>query len=76
MIYFDHRATTPLAHPVLEAMTPYMTEHWGNPSIPYRFGSDAKMAVESAHGRIAEYLRCTLLRWTYEYIPAGRHMKP
>lgn len=58
MIYLDHNATTPLAPRVFEAMTPYMTEQWGNPSSPYRFGGDAKMAVERARGRIAEYLGC------------------
>jgi cysteine desulfurase len=58
MIYLDHNATTPLAPPVLEAMTPYMTEHRGDPSSLYRFGSDAKTAVERARALIAQYLRC------------------
>ena len=36
VIYLDHTATTPIAPEVLEAMTPYLTSEWGNPSSSYR----------------------------------------
>jgi cysteine desulfurase len=47
-----------LAPRVIEAMMPYMTEHWGDPSGPYRFGSKARMAMEKARERIAECFGC------------------
>ena len=43
---------------VLEAMMPYLKERWGNPSSPYRFGNQARVAVEQARNRIAEYAGC------------------
>lgn len=58
MIYLDHNATTPVHPRVFEAMVPYLTEGWGNPSSPYRFGREAKRAVEKARARIAECLEC------------------
>lgn len=58
MIYLDHNATTPLDPRVLEAMLPYLCERWGNPSSPYRFGHEARLAVERARQRIAEFLGC------------------
>lgn len=58
MIYLDHNATTPLHPRVFEAMLPYLREHWGNPSSPYRFGSEARIAVERARERIAEHIDC------------------
>ena len=58
MIYFDHNATTPLHPRVFEAMLPYLKQHWGNPSSPYRFGADSKAAIEQARERLAEHLGC------------------
>ena len=54
MIYLDHNATTPLDRRVLDAMTPYLTEQWGNSSSPYRFGNQARIALENARARVAE----------------------
>ena len=42
MIYLDHNATTPIAPEVREAVLPYLTEEWGNPSSSYRFGSKCR----------------------------------
>jgi cysteine desulfurase len=39
MIYLDHNSTAPVAPEVLEAMMPYFTSEWGNPSSSCRFGS-------------------------------------
>ncbi len=58
MIYLDHNATTPLHPRVLAAMVPYLRERWGNPSSPYRFGSEARAAVEGARERLAECVGC------------------
>lgn len=51
--YFDNNATTRLAPEVLEAMLPFLTEHWGNPSSAYRFGNQLAAHVESAREKIA-----------------------
>lgn len=53
MIYMDNAATTRVAPEVIEAMLPYFTEHYGNPSTIYRAGSEAKRAVSRARGEIA-----------------------
>ncbi len=58
MIYLDHNATTPLDNGVFDAMVPYMNCHWGNPSSPYSFGNQARVAVEKARQRVAECLGC------------------
>ena len=59
MIYLDYNATTPLHPRVLDAMQPYLTEHYGNPSSLYRPGREAKTAVENARRRIADCLGCS-----------------
>jgi cysteine desulfurase len=56
MIYLDHNATTPVRPEVLEAMLPFFTEQWGNPSSTYRFGAELKGALETARGQVAELL--------------------
>ncbi len=58
MIYLDYNATTPLDSRVFEAMAPFMTQHWGNPSSPYSFGNQARIAVEKARARVAECMGC------------------
>src|SRR5579872_6179661 len=47
-IYLDHNATTPLLPEVLEAMLPYLREHYGNPSSGHAYGRRARQAVEGA----------------------------
>ena len=47
-IYFDNAATTALDPQVLEAMMPYLTEKFGNPSSIYSYGRETRMAVEQA----------------------------
>lgn len=56
MIYLDHNATTPIAPEVLEAMMPYLTSEWGNPSSSYKFGSKLKGVVEAAREQVAELI--------------------
>ncbi|HQP32015.1 MAG TPA: aminotransferase class V-fold PLP-dependent enzyme, partial [Deltaproteobacteria bacterium] len=55
-IYLDHAATTPLATEVLEAMLPYFTEFYGNPSSLHGFGQVAKDGIERARQTIANAL--------------------
>ncbi len=53
-IYLDHAATTPLRQDVLDAMLPYFTEHFGNPSSAYRMGQESKAVLKEARDTIAK----------------------
>lgn len=53
MIYFDHNATTPIDERVQEAMMPYLTTFYGNPSSLYRAGRVARSALETAREQVA-----------------------
>lgn len=55
-IYFDNAATTSLDPAVLEAMMPYLTEKFGNPSSIYSYGRETRMAVEQARKSVAKNL--------------------
>jgi cysteine desulfurase len=55
-IYLDHNATTPVAPEVLEAMLPYLTQHYGNPSSDHPLGHRAHHAVEGAHEQVASLI--------------------
>ncbi|MFF9479555.1 cysteine desulfurase family protein [Streptomyces sp. NPDC014733] len=55
-IYLDHQATTPLDPRVLEAMLPFLTGGYGNPSSPHALGRDAARAVRTARRRVAELI--------------------
>lgn len=52
-IYLDNSATTPLKKEVLDAMLPYLTEFYGNPSSIYKIGREAKEAVEKSREQVA-----------------------
>lgn len=56
--YFDHAATTPLDPRVLEAMLPYLTTAWGNPSSIYAEGREAAKGLDLARRKVAEILNC------------------
>jgi cysteine desulfurase len=55
-IYLDYNATTPIDPRVVKAMTPYLLDHFGNPSSPHPYGVEAKRAVESAREQLAALL--------------------
>ncbi|WP_214021166.1 cysteine desulfurase NifS [Methanoculleus sp.] len=52
-VYMDHAATTPVRPEVVEAMLPYFSERFGNPSSLYALAREAEEAVEEARGRVA-----------------------
>lgn len=58
MIYLDHSATTPVDPLVVEAMAPYWTEVYGNPSSLHSLGRQAAAALEDARARLARSLNC------------------
>ncbi len=55
-IYFDNAATTALDPEVLDAMMPYLTEKFGNPSSVYSYGRETKLAIENARKSVARML--------------------
>ena len=55
-IYFDNAATTSLDKEVLDAMLPYLTSHFGNPSSIYSYGRETRMAIEAARKSVAKLL--------------------
>lgn len=52
-VYLDHSATTPVDTAVMEAMLPYFSRLYGNPSSIHRFGREAHIALEDARATIA-----------------------
>ena len=57
-VYMDNAATTAMRKEVLDAMLPYMTTMYGNPSSIHSFGRDAKLATDKARAQIASVLNC------------------
>ena len=57
-IYLDHNATTPVHPEVVEAMLPWLKEHFGNPSSTHVYGRRTHEAVEAAREQVAELLGC------------------
>jgi cysteine desulfurase len=55
-IYLDYNATTPIDPAVLDAMLPYLREHFGNPSSTHAYGRAAHEAVETARRQVADLL--------------------
>ena len=55
-IYLDYNGTTPIDPAVAEAIAPYLTEYFGNPSSSHRYGWAARDAVNSARQRVADLI--------------------
>jgi len=53
VIYFDHNATTPIDERVVEAMLPYITTFYGNPSSLYKLGRIVRSAIDTAREQVA-----------------------
>ncbi len=52
-VYADNAATTPMSKTVYNAMQPFLTENYGNPSSLYRFGNKARQAMQNARKQVA-----------------------
>jgi cysteine desulfurase len=57
-IYLDYNATTPVDPRVIDAMLPYLREHFGNPSSSHYYGSQARAGVDTAREQVASLLGC------------------
>src|SRR5690606_283804 len=55
-VYFDNAATTALDDRVLEAMLPYLKNHYGNPSSVHAQGREVRTALEKSRKKVAELL--------------------
>jgi cysteine desulfurase len=58
VIYLDYSATTPVDPRVVDAMTPYFSASFGNPSSVHRYGQIAEAAIDSARETVASILNC------------------
>lgn len=58
-VYLDHNATTPVVPSVFDAMRPFFSEFYGNPSSPHHMGDKPASAVRDARVRLASFLGCT-----------------
>ena len=59
LIYLDHNATTPVAPEVLDAMLPYLTHQYGNPSSDHPLGRRARQAIDDAREQVASLIGAT-----------------
>jgi len=58
-IYLDYNATTPIDSEVIDAMMPFLNEHFGNPSSSHYYGQITKKAVDKARKQVANLLNCS-----------------
>lgn len=58
VIYLDNNATTRVAPEVLDAMMPYLTDLYGNPSSMHTFGGQVGGALKQARGQVADFIGC------------------
>ena len=58
LIYLDHAATTPMRPAAVDAMLPFLTERFANPSGSHRFARDARRAVDEARDDVAAAIGC------------------
>ncbi|HEX8915077.1 MAG TPA: aminotransferase class V-fold PLP-dependent enzyme [Humisphaera sp.] len=65
LAYLDNNATTKPAPEAVEAVLPYLTEWYGNPSSVHRFGQRARQAVDVARGQVAGLLGCAEAELTF-----------
>ncbi len=58
--YFDYAATTPIDPRVLRAMTPFLKKEFGNASSIHQLGQNARIAIDQAREKIAQFLNCQI----------------
>lgn len=89
-IYLDHNATTPVLPEVMEAMLPYLSTHFGNPSSSHVYGRRTREIVEQARAQVADLIGAApneivftsggieannlAIRGVAQAAPAGRHI--
>jgi cysteine desulfurase len=56
VIYLDNNATTKVAPEVMEAMLPYLSEYYGNPSSMHSFGGDVAAKIKAARQNVADLI--------------------
>ena len=64
-IYFDNNATTPVAFEVREAMQPYLTDRFGNPSSGHQFGEEAQYGIQQAREQVTDLIRGSAARLVF-----------
>jgi len=64
-IYLDNNATTPVASEVRDAMLPYLTDRFGNPSSGHRFGEEAQDGIQQAREQVAALLNGNAARLVF-----------
>src|SRR5690348_8730917 len=64
-IYLDYNATTPIDPVVVEAMLPYLSTHFGNPSSAHSYGLAAHRAIDIARSQVAGLLGCNPAEITF-----------
>ena len=74
-IYLDYNATTPVDPAVVEAMLPYLKEHWGNPSSAHAYGKAAHAAVEACRALRRRPLTVAPLQERFKTLRAGEPLK-
>ena len=60
-IYLDYASSTPIDKKVLDVMMPYLKKEYGNPSSSHWFGQQARVAIEQAREKAAEFLGCSAM---------------
>lgn len=58
LVYLDHAATTPMRQVAIDAMLPFLADHFANPSGSHRFAREARRAVDDARDQVAEVIGC------------------
>ena len=58
--YFDHAATTPVREEVIKEMIPYLGVEYGNASVMYSLGRNARRAMNNARNKVAEAINCEM----------------
>src|SRR3954454_18845756 len=58
LIYLDHAATTPMRPEAVEAMLPFFTEHYANPSGSHRFARSVRQSIDEARDVVADAIGC------------------
>src|SRR5438552_1630627 len=64
-IYLDYNATTPIDPVVVEAMLPYLSTHFGNPTSAHSYGLTAHRTMDRARSQVAELLGCNQVEITF-----------